>query len=60
MVEIKNFNKIIVANWKLNGSTSFVQDYIKGLDYNPDLDKWPIVQRRNIGLRNTGALGKKL
>ena len=32
----------------------------KGLDYNPDLDKWPIVQRRNIGLRNTGALGKKL
>ena len=33
---------------------------VKGLDYNPDLDKWPIVQRRNIGLRNTGALGKKL
>ncbi len=36
MVEIKNFNKIIVANWKLNGSTSFVKDYIKGLDYNPN------------------------
>ena len=32
----------------------------KGLDYDPDLDKWPIAQRRNIGLRNTGALGKTL
>ncbi len=33
---------------------------VKGLDYDPDLDKWPIVQRRNIGLRNTGALDKTL
>jgi len=32
----------------------------KGLDYNHDLDKWPIVQRRNIGLRNTGAFNKTL
>jgi len=32
----------------------------KGLEYNPDLDKWPIVRRTNIGLRNTGALEKKL
>ena len=32
----------------------------KGLDYNPDLDKWPIAQRRNIGLRNTGAFDKTL
>ena len=33
---------------------------VKGLDYNPDLDKWPICQRRNIGLRNTGAFNKTL
>ena len=32
----------------------------KGLDYDPDLDKWPFVQRRNIGLRNTGAFDKTL
>ena len=32
----------------------------KGLEYNPDLDKWPYVQRRNIGLRNTGAFNKTL
>ncbi len=33
---------------------------VKGLDYNPDLDNFPIAQRRNIGLRNTGAFNKTL
>ena len=33
---------------------------IKGLNYNPDLDEWPTAKRMNIGLRNTGALGKTL
>ena len=33
---------------------------VKGLGYDPDLNQWPIAQRRNIGLRNTGALGKTL
>ena len=32
----------------------------KGLNYNSDLDEWPIAKRTNIGLRNTGALGKTL
>mgnify|MGYP003148165287 CR=1 FL=1 len=31
-----------------------------GRNYNPDLDEFPIVKRTNIGLRNTGALGKTL
>ena len=33
---------------------------VKGLNYNPDLDNFPIAQRRNIGLRNTGAFNKTL
>ena len=33
---------------------------VKGLDYNPDLDNYPVVKRTNTGLRNTGALGKTL
>ena len=32
----------------------------KGVDYDPDLNNYPIVQRRNVGLRNTGSLGKTL
>ena len=33
---------------------------VKGLNYNPDLDEWPTAKRTNIGLRNTGALEKRL
>ena len=33
---------------------------VKGLNYNPDLDEWPVAKRTNIGLRNTGALDKTL
>ena len=32
----------------------------KGLEYNPDLDNYPIAKRINTGLRYTGALGKTL
>ena len=32
----------------------------KGLQYNPDLDNYPIAKRINTGLRYTGALGKTL
>ena len=31
-----------------------------GRNYNPDLDEFPVAKRINIGLRNTGALGKTL
>ena len=33
---------------------------VKGINYNPDLDNYPVVKRTNVGLRNTGALGKTL
>ena len=29
MLEIKEFNKIIVANWKLNGSNDFLEAYFE-------------------------------
>ena len=32
MVEINKFNKIIVANWKLNGSLVFIRDYFEILN----------------------------
>ena len=31
MLKISKFNKIIVANWKLNGSFSFINDLIRGI-----------------------------
>ena len=27
MLEIQKFNKIIVANWKMNGSSSFIDNF---------------------------------
>tara|TARA_B100000214_G_C23856452_1_gene575936 strand:+ start:201 stop:932 length:732 start_codon:yes stop_codon:yes gene_type:complete len=32
MLEIREFNKIIVANWKLNGSNDFLEVYFEELD----------------------------
>ena len=32
----------------------------KGLTFDPELTNYPLVQRRNVGLRNTGALEKTL
>ena len=32
MLEIREFNKIIVANWKLNGSNDFLEAYFEELD----------------------------
>ena len=40
MLEIKEFNKIIVANWKLNGSKDFLEAYFEELvlkDLNSDI-----------------------
>ena len=33
MQKIQNFNKIIVANWKLNGSLSFSQQYFENIQF---------------------------
>tara|TARA_Y100001970_G_scaffold22296_1_gene25788 strand:- start:100 stop:825 length:726 start_codon:yes stop_codon:yes gene_type:complete len=33
MLEIQNFKKIIIANWKLNGSIQFAKNYIKNIDF---------------------------
>ena len=33
MLEIDKFNKIIVANWKLNGSLQFIDEYLTGDKY---------------------------
>ena len=33
MLEIDNFNKIIVANWKLYGSFSFIKSYLKNIKF---------------------------
>lgn len=41
MLEINKFNKIIAANWKLNGSLDFIQGYFKNLhsniSFNPNI-----------------------
>ena len=36
MIEINKFNKIIVANWKLNGSFDFIEQFFENLNYNND------------------------
>ena len=33
MIKISNFNKIIIANWKLNGSYSFIETYLKKIKF---------------------------
>ena len=33
---------------------------VKGIEFDPELNNYPLVQRRNVGLRNTGALEKTL
>ena len=33
MLEMQNFDKIIVANWKLNGSLSFSKDYFNNIKF---------------------------
>ena len=38
MLEINNFSKIVVANWKLNGSKEFVHDFFKVFDSDNFLD----------------------
>ena len=32
MIEIQKYNRIIVANWKLNGSTSFLSEFLRNLE----------------------------
>ncbi len=39
MLEIENFKKIIIANWKLNGSIQFAKNYIKNIDFVSSTDK---------------------
>ena len=39
MIKIENLNKIIVANWKLNGSQSFVKSYLDEITIKSDLVK---------------------
>ena len=36
MIKISNFNKIIIANWKLNGSYSFIETYLKKIKFDSD------------------------
>ena len=38
MLEIQKFNKMIVANWKLNGSLSFSKEYFANINYEKLLD----------------------
>ena len=33
---------------------------VKGIQFDPELNNYPLIQRRNVGLRNTGALEKTL
>ena len=39
MTKIGNFNRIIIANWKLNGSPAFVENYLKKIDFNASADR---------------------
>ena len=50
MLEINKFNKIIVANWKLNGSFEFIESYFNVLEtvnFKKDM------QRKLIDLNNS-------
>ena len=33
MPEIEKFNKIVIANWKLNGSSAFIREYFKNIKF---------------------------
>lgn len=50
MLEIQKYNKIIVANWKLNGSSSFIESYINNikLKYNHDNSKCLVICPPNL------------
>ena len=39
MLKIENFHKIIIANWKLNGSATFVDTYLKKIKFDINNDK---------------------
>ena len=39
MLDINKFNKIIVANWKMNGSIDFIHEYLKVLKINTSNSK---------------------
>ena len=39
MLKIDNFHKIIIANWKLNGSSIFVEKYLKKIRFECNNDK---------------------
>ena len=45
MHKIDNFNKIIIANWKLNGSAAFVETYLNEINFknNNSLNKCVII-----------------
>ena len=40
MLEIQKFNKIIVANWKMNGTINFIDNFIKQLSNKNNLDPY--------------------
>ena len=33
MIELDKFNKLFIANWKLNGSISFVKTYLQQIQF---------------------------
>ena len=39
MLKIENFHKIIIANWKLNGSATFVDTYLRKIKFDINNDK---------------------
>lgn len=43
MLKIENFNKIIIANWKLNGSPSFTERYIDKIRFYDDKNHYGCV-----------------
>jgi len=44
----------------ISRGTPAVYANLKGLNYDPQLNNYPIVQRRGVGLRGTGGLPKRL
>ena len=38
MLKIEKFDKIIIANWKLNGSSSFLKNYLNNINFDKNRD----------------------
>ena len=51
MLEIQKFSKIIVANWKMNGSINFINSFVDNLTFKNISDQNLILKGKKVLLR---------